>query len=43
MYLHSATSSQIAVKRKTKATKVANFFFSNLIYLFPPKSKCIAG
>ena len=37
MHLLSATSSQIAVKRKTKATKVA------IIYLFSPKSKCIAG
>ena len=42
MYLLSATSSQIAVKRKTKATKVAISFF-NIIYLFSPKSKCIAG
>ena len=37
MHLHSATSGQIAVKRKTKALR------ANLIYLFFTKSKCIAG
>ena len=42
MHLHSATSSQIAVKRKTKALR-GWFIFFNIIYLFSPKSKCIAG
>ena len=31
MHLRSATSSQIAVKRKTKATKVAIIFLSQSI------------
>ena len=42
MHLHSATSSQIAVKRETKSPKRLIYFF-NIIYLFSPKSKCIAG
>ena len=42
MHLHSATSCQISVKRKTKAAKAAIIFF-NIIHLFPPKSKYIAG
>ena len=42
MHLRSATSSQIAVKRKTKALR-GKFLFFNIIYLFSPKSKCIAG
>ena len=42
MHLLSATSSQIAVKRKTKALRGLIYFFT-IIYFFPPKSKCIAG
>lgn len=42
MHLLSVTSSQIAVKRKTKSAKALISFF-NIIYLFYPKSKCIAG